>query len=287
MNTTTPAMGTVTPGLPAAQYHAHDSVSNSMLSAMAKSPAHCYGLHLDPQRPPNEPTAAMAAGTLAHTAILEPDELPLRYVAKPAGMSFAEKEGKAWRASQPPYLRIVSQADMTTALAQREAVLRVPVLAQLLARGQAEASCFWTDRATGLACRARPDWLHYTGPTRVTVVDVKTISELTPDAVAKAIAKYGYHRQQAHYSAGVRACGLEIDEFVFAFVSGSWPFVAAAYVLDDESRDQGVDEVAELMQRYAHCKRTNTWPAFGDGYQLTSLPAWAKRSNEVEVSFAN
>jgi hypothetical protein len=46
---------------------------------------------------------------------------------------------------------------------------------------------------------------------------------------------------------------------------------------------QGRDEVAELVERYAECERTGVWPAFGDGYQLTGLPTWAKRSNEIEL----
>lgn len=282
MNATLP-MGLVR-GMPAEVYHADpSSVSNTMLSAMAKSPAHCYALHLAPYRPKREPTDAMLAGTLAHTAILEPAALRQRYVEKPGGMRFSTKEGMAWRDAQT--LQIISRDDMDAAEAQRAAVMRVTSLANLLSKGEAETSAFWLDKASGLRCRARPDWLHWTGPKRVVALDIKTISELTPEAVQRAIASYGYHRQQAHYSDGLQACGIEVEEFVFGFVSSSYPFLAAAYVLDDETAQQGRDEVAELRDRYANCLRMGEWPAFGDGYQLTSLPTWAKRSSEVEVSY--
>ena len=272
--------------MPAEQYHADaGSVSNTMLSDMAKSPAHCYALHMAPNRPKREVTDAMQAGTLAHMVVLEPARAKQAYVVKPPGMRFSTREGMAWRDAQT--LQIVSHDDMYAAEAQREAVMRVTALRDLLSDGDSEASAFWTDKSTGLRCRARPDHLAWTGPKRATVLDLKTISELTPQAVQRAIATYGYHRQQAHYSNGLRACGIEVEEFVFGFVSSSYPFLAVAYLLDDETRDQGEQEVAELMDQFVTCQRTNHWPAFGDGYQLTGLPAWAKRSSELEVSYVD
>ena len=267
--------------LDAAEYHADDSLSNTMLSAMNKSPAHCYALHLAPYRPKREPTDAMLAGTLAHVAVLEPDALRTRYVEKPPGMRFSTKEGMAWRDAQTA--QIVSRDDIEAAEAQRAAVRRVLALANLLKTGEAETSVFWIDPATGLRCRARPDWLHFAGPKRATVLDLKTISDLTPESVQRAIATYGYHRQAAHYTKGLQTVGIAVEEFVFGFVSASYPFLAVAYVLDDETAQQGRDEVEELTERFAECKRSGNWPAFGDGYQLTGLPRWAKRTSEVEI----
>lgn len=271
--------------MPAHEYHANSAVSNSMLSAMAKSPAHCYALHLAPGRPANASTPAMMAGTLAHCMILEPDEFPHRYVTKPADLSLATKDGKAFKASIPEGMELISEEQRDTAMAQRAAIMADPVLASLLSSGHAELSAFWQDKATGLQARCRPDWLHFTGPNRVRVLDIKTISDITLDAVSRSIASYGYHRQQAHYVAGLEACGLVVEEFVFGFVSSSYPVLALPYVLDDEAVAQGVEEVGELMARYAHCLRTNQWPLAGEGCQMVGLPRWAKRETEVEVGY--
>jgi hypothetical protein len=272
--------------IPADQYHADDSsVSNTMLSAMNKSPAHCYALHLAPDRPERVPTASMLAGTLAHTMILEPHAIGERYIAKPSGMDYRTAAGKAWRDSQTAL--IVDAEALSAADQQRIAVMRVKALANLLGSGRAEASAFWVDEATRMRCRARPDFMHFHGPKRATVVDIKTISDLTPEAVQRAISTYGYHRQEAHYTNGLRACGIEVEEFVFGFVSNSYPYLAAAFVLDDETKGQGRQEVAELLDLYATCHWSGNWPAFGDGYQLTGLPTWAKRNSEVEVSFVD
>jgi hypothetical protein len=273
--------------VPANKYHADPGVSNSMLSALAKSPAHCWGLYLDPMRPEVESTDSMKLGTLAHCAILEPDELLKRYVIKPEGTTFSTKVGKAWRDAVPAGLEIISGDDLERVKAQRAAVMRVGALADLLREGKSEVSVFAKDEATGLRIRCRTDWLHRTGSRRVKVLDIKTISDLTHDSVMRAIGAYGYHRQQAHYTGVLEAAGWEIDEFVFGFVSSSYPYVAAAFVLDDDSVNQAHDEVAELLTQFSGCLRMNNWPAFGDGYQQTTLPKWLKRSNEIEVSYVS
>ncbi len=273
--------------IPATDYHADPGVSNSMLSAMNKTPAHCWAMYLDPERPANEQTAAMRAGSIMHTFVLEHDQVAARYAVKPDGMSFANKDGKAWRENVADGVEIISAEDATKANAQRAAIWRVPSLAKLLQHGFAESSCFWTDEATGLRCRARPDWIHPTGPKSCIVVDLKSIHDLTAESVQRAIAQYGYHRQQAHYRNGVTACGLLVEEFVFGFVSASFPYLAAAFVMDDESAGQGQEEVAELLAKFKGCVDVGYWPAFGGGYAPTSLPLWARRSQELEVSFAN
>jgi hypothetical protein len=265
------------------KYHADPGVSNSMLSAMAKSPAHCWGLHLDPMRPEAEPTDAMKGGTLTHCGILEPDELLKRYVIRPEGMTFATKEGKAWRDAQPTDIGIITGADLERVKSQRAAVMGVKALADILATGRPEASAFAIDKNTGLRVRCRPDWMQRTAPKCARVLDVKTISDLTYETVMRAIGAYGYHRQQAHYTNVLEAAGWQIEEFVFGFVSSSYPYVAAAFVLDDESVGQAHEEVSELLDRFANCQHNNQWPAFGDGYQLTGLPKWAKRSSEIEI----
>lgn len=273
--------------VPAATYHSDPGVSNSMLSAMAKSPAHCWALYLDPMRPEAEPTAAMRGGTMTHCAILEPGELLKRYTVKPEGLNFSTKEGKEWRDKVPAGIEIITGDDLERVKAQHAAVMGVKALADILANGRSEVSAFAVDKATGLRVRCRPDWMHRTGPKRVKVLDIKTISDLTHESVMRAIGAYGYHRQQAHYTNVLEAAGWEVDEFVFGFVSSTFPYIAAAFVLDDESVNQAHDEVSELLDRFATCKRNNHWPALGDGYQLTSLPKWAKRSNEIEVSYVS
>jgi exodeoxyribonuclease VIII len=273
-------------GLDADEYHnggIENEISNTMLTHMAKSPRHCYALHYADERPRQFSTPAMFAGTLAHCMILEPHTVLNRYAVKPENYDGRTVAGKTWLASLAPNMKIVSEQQLQTAHAQRNAVLAVPELAHLFSSGHAEVSVFWRDEKTGQHCRCRPDWIHTRSNGHVICIDLKTAVDVSPDGFAKSIATYGYHRQLAHYVAGLDANGIIVDEFVFAAVSNAYPFIAVPYVLDIEASLQGWEEVAELLALHAECMKTGIWPAYGSGRQYISLPKWASRSNEIEV----
>lgn len=271
--------------IPAHEYHASPGLSNSMLSDLAKSPAHFWAWHLNPNRPAKVPTAAMRAGTMLHRLVLEPEAFGSQYIVRPGGLDLRTKAGKEWQDSIAQHVEVLSSDQMEIAERQRNALMAEPVIAEALSTGLSERSCYWTDSSTGALCRARPDHVRFTGGNRVTVVDLKSTSDVMQDEFAKSIARFGYHRQAAHYIAGLSACGYKIDEFIFATVTSSYPFIAAAYVLDDESLLQGQEEVHELLTLHAGCTRLDLWRAFGSGVQLIGLPKWARRESEIEVAY--
>ena len=92
-----------------ADYHADPAISASHLKAVMQSPYHYWSRFLDPQRPTAEPTSAMRLGSLAHCAVLEPDELSKRYAIAPDRRSNA---GKAAAAEKRAYI----QAEWDTAV---------------------------------------------------------------------------------------------------------------------------------------------------------------------------
>ena len=268
-----------------ADYHSMPGVSNSMLSAMAKSPAHCYALYLDPHRPASTQTPAMAAGTLAHCMVLEPGMWPERYAIKPENHSGSTTAGKLWNEQNKAFIGITN-AQLSNALLQSNAVQCVNELAVLLERGKPELSVFWIDDATGLQCRCRPDWTHEHSDGTVTLVDLKTTTDPSIEGFSRAIATYGYHRQAWHYSRGYeRASGKRVSQFIFAAVSNAYPFVAAAYRMDDETEMQACEEVGELLALYAACKKSGDWPGYGHRVRGIGLPAWARRSTDLEIGY--
>jgi exodeoxyribonuclease VIII len=268
--------------MPASEYHAAPAISNSALNKLAQSPYHYWAHYIAEGRPVIEPTPAMRAGTLAHCAILEPDELQMRYVVRPADIDGRTKEGKAWLAEALLSRReVVTAAEMATAQAQRAAVLEVPELASLLGAGLAEQSIFWTDTATGVECKARPDWVHTLPDGRAILVDVKTTPDVAPDSFAKSVANFGYHRQAAFYTEGYRrATGVEVAAFIFAAVTNGYPYVAAAFLLHEDALERGTRECVALLRKYAECKETNTWPRPAEGVTVLNLPAWSKEITE-------
>lgn len=261
----------------AEHYHAADALSNSALSKMGISPFHYWSEFRASGRPKREPTPAMMAGTLAHCAVLEHDQLSERYVIQPEHLDMRTKDGKAWRAGLPQSAEVIKPEQLATAKAQRAAVLAVPELASVLAAGHAETSVFWTDATEGLRCKCRPDWVHMLANGRAILFDLKTTADASPREFARSVWTYGYHRQAAHYTAGFEAAtGIEVAAFLFGAVSSAYPFVAVPYLLDDDAMQRGREEVRRLLRLYAACCETDTWPAYGDGVQVLSLPAWAK-----------
>jgi hypothetical protein len=268
-----------------AAYHAADGLNNSTLSSLAKSPAHCYALHQAPGRPQRIATPAMMGGTLAHCAILEPHELAARYAVRPAVLDLRTKAGKEWVDCIPAGVDVITEDQRDNAEKQRAAVFNVSELAELLDNGAPELSAFWTDPATGILCKCRPDWMSPAGDGSVILLDVKTTTDADPKAFAKTVLQYGYHRQAAWYSNGYeRATGHQVLAFVFAVVTNSYPFLASACVLDEQFLALGADDCRELLDEYADCKQSGYWPAF-TGMNVVPAPAWALPSQELDVSY--
>ncbi len=293
MNAPDRALMGVIHDLPNEAYHAGPGVSNSVLSAMARSPAHCWAQHLDPNRPPSTVRAGQLEGTLAHCATLEPAEFPRRYVTIPANAPRRPTDAQ-WNAKKPSpdsleamdwwrdftarvgAAEVVSAELVRVAQAQAASVRRLPQIAELLSRGHPEVSAYWIDDATGLLCRCRPDWVHPVNDDSVILLDLKTYSDASPNEFARQVARKGYHRQAAWYSDGYeRASGKKVLGFVFVAVETEHPFAACAHMLDDPGLDKGRELNRALLDRFAECQRTNSWPAYGDDIQLITLPRWA------------
>ena len=276
-------------GMPNGDYHAMDALGSSTLKRMAQSPFHAFKLGIDPARPVIPPTAAMAAGTLAHCAILEPDKLEERYTVRPAGIDGRTREGKAWILDNTHFgCEFVTEEQMQTAMRQAAAVRQLPEVVSLLdGEGASEVSAFWTRDVihadTGeleqIQCKCRPDRVCETEDGQaVVLLDVKTAKQADADGFARAIWNFRYDLQAAHYCDGFeKASGLMVLGMVFVVIESDYPHAAAAYILDDDAMTKARAEVSDLVGLYARCQRTNTWPGYPNTVQPISLPAWAHR----------
>lgn len=253
-------------------YHASPAISKSGLDDIARCPAAYYALHLDPDRPAEEPHDPH--GALAHCAILEPESFADRYVVGPD----VNRNTKVWHAfvDANPSKLAIKPDEYHAAMAQAIAVRRIPDVAELLSAGRAEVSAFWTDEATGEACRCRPDWVHPVGNDAVILADVKTFGNASPQEFQRQAARMRYHVQDAWYTDGYAlASGLRVLAFVFIAVETSWPFLASATMLDEEGRDAGRTLYRRDLDTFHACRAANDWPAHGTEIHTISLPYWA------------
>lgn len=272
-------------GLEANKYHAESALSNSLMSDIKRSPAYAWAVNFEPGRPPRKNTPAMMAGTLTHCAILERVQFDERYTVQPHDLDMRTTAGKAWKSSASDSgITVIDGEQRQIAFDQRASVFAVPELESILTSGKPEVSVFWADESTGVKCKARPDWLHRRADGRAVILDIKTTREIEPEEFGRSVAKYGYHRQAAHYIAGLEAHGIDVAEFVFGVVSSVYPYQSYAAILDEDTLAQGREEVSELTAIYAECNRTGVWPGYS-GYQVVGLPAWARRSIEMEIGY--
>lgn len=245
-----------------ADYHAHPALGSSRLRELLKSPAH-FRANL------RRETEALALGSLVHTLVLEPHAFPERYLVVPK-IDGRTKEGKAAKAALADDPRIAVDGEvMAEASACATSIMGHRVYQQIR-DAQVEHTVFWTDKETGIECKARFDVL---GPL---LVDLKTTRDASPKGFQRAIATYGYHIQAAHYMAGAIANGMEPRGFLFACVETSAPYLAAGYLLGNPTLEQGERERREALLTYAQCLREDRWPGYNDDrIEVIDLPNWA------------
>jgi exodeoxyribonuclease VIII len=261
-----------------ADYHRHSAVSKSHLDQIAKSPLHYWARYLDPNRVTPEPTAAMAIGSAVHTHVLELDQWDARYVTAPEGINRRTNAGKAeWEAFEVASTgrTVLAKADAELVMRMGHSVFAHPAAAMLLAMpGKAETTHMWTDQATGLRCKCRPDWLTDDGSL---IVDLKTTEDASPMGFRKSIANWRYHVQASWYLDGLEhATGKRPDQFIFLCVEKKPPFACAVYAADAEMIQIGAEAAARDLDVLATCRAAGAWPGYSDQVEMISLPPWMR-----------
>jgi hypothetical protein len=266
------------PAMNNTDYHAHAAISKSHLDQVAKSPLHYWARYLDPNRVVPEPTPAMAIGSAVHTHVLELDQWDARYVSAPDGIDRRTKAGKAeWEAftAAATGRTVLPKADADLVMRMAQSVFSHPAAAMLLALpGKAETTHMWTDAATGLQCKCRPDWLTDDGRL---LVDLKTTEDASARGFAKSIAQWRYHVQASWYLDGIeQATGTRPEQFLFLCVEKKAPYAVAVYAADAEMIAAGAQAAARDLDVLATCKAAGAWPGYSDQIEPISLPPWMR-----------
>lgn len=271
-----------------AAYHADTSAtSHSMLETFRRSPALYDALYVSKRLAKPEPTPSMMLGSAVHCLALEPDKWPLEYAVAPK-VDRRTKDGKlAWEC-------FCLEAE-GKAVIDQDTACKVDRIASSLGRSEIFASlmdmpgrvieeaAYWTDDATELALKMKPDLYCPAGATDFALcVDLKTASDPSPDAFARQAANLGYHRQAAFYLDGCRhVCDDDTPvKFLFIVVGNDEPYDVWPYLMGEEWIDVGNVENWQALARLKQCFETGVWLA-PEQTQLTALPmpAWLGRRN--------
>lgn len=252
------------------QYHKSDAVSKSHLDVISKSGLH-YKAHYIDKVIERVQTPAFIEGSLVHSMVLEPENTVNEFVLTPDINKKTKAGKKEFEAFEEEHKgkQIVTSEMWMKALAMSQSVRVHSEAGRLLSDGVAESSHFWTDKKTGLECKARPDWLRNDG----VIVDLKTTLDASPAGFAKSVANFRYHVQDYWYKKGVDA-----DKFVFVCVEKNPPYAVAVYELDPEAVKVGGLLAERDFRQIAEGRENGIWCGF-DGIKSLSLPNWAKNVN--------
>lgn len=242
-----------------AEYHAHPAMSNSRLKRFIDCPR--------TMDEPYEETDAMAWGTMVHTLLLEPDQLPARYAIKPADAP-KKPDARQRNAKKPSQdtldaiawwdnfnasvgdRRVITADDMANLQALEERIAADPIAQPLLAElGMVEASFFWHDAETDIPMRCRPDAWRQDN----IMMDVKTCANCDSHKFGTAALELGYDRQAAMYCDGVeRTTGKRPDAFIFIAIEGKerGKFYVQCHSVEADVLEAGRKRYREALQAY-------------------------------------
>lgn len=274
-----------------AEYLALRAISNSGLSRAKKSLRHYR------EAVQKETTPAMRLGSLVHCGRLEPLAVAERYVVMP---EFEYDEANRTKGGEIPssprstgyykdkvkdFQRVNADKEVVTREEYDKMLGMVKSIAAderasawLNTSGFVEVSIVWIDEESGLTCKARID---HAAKDFSRISDLKTSGNA--QKFANAIADWGYHRQMAHYSNGVKSLGLhESPECCLIAVESESPFCTRSAPMHEEDLVVGRQEVQRLLLDICEARQTNEWPGYTSP-DYWRLPSWYDAGDEIEV----
>ena len=275
-------------------YHAHEAIGASMIETFRHSRREYHARYIAKTEPPKE-SPAMAFGTLVHLLVLEPELAESRIAdpfpdVAPDGKKWLRRKGsdhEKWWQEELDKREGMLQCDAEDLQRARDCVAAIKdnekAAAFFARKGKPEYSIFWTDAASGLACKCRVDWMSSVA------VDLKTTRDATPAEYAKQLVQLGYARKKAHYEAGLRALfGDKAPPFIHIAVESVAPHRVANYELDDRDKEGyslGEGQRRTLLHWIAKCMESGDWREPWERKPITlQLPSWAFHEDSYQFS---
>lgn len=276
----------VYPGVSFDDYARWDAANHSILRHFKKTAAHV----LWEMTHQNESTTFQEMGHLIHFAVLEPERFKLEgpvvapdvdrrtTLGKATWAQFlAENEGRA----------VVKEGDMEVLRGIQANVMLHPTAREALyGAGASELSIVWDDADTGVRCKGRLDRFSEIGGWPF-IVDVKTMSKPpTTENFQISVNTYGYHEQAAFYLRGINTLSPAepgtARKFAWLVCETAPPYTVRMFECDEAALDIGAVQVDRYLAQLASCRKSGSWPSWGNGMDLAGLPPWAYKRFDLE-----
>jgi hypothetical protein len=258
-------------------YHADkNSISRSSLRDFHRNPYYYWAMHLNPNRPIQQPTDAMILGEAFHTFILEPHIFDNSYAVEPAKVFLKDvgREQYDYYKSQCEELansnkKIISHEDLQTLTNMSISLSRDSRFTELLTNSEIEKSLFWEDKGSGLIVKARPDVLQEN-----MIIDLKTIADASAHSFQRSMIDGWYHVQGAMIRDAIRTLeNRDISNVINICIEKKYPYCVGIYIIDEVALDYGEKLYKNILLDMKSCILNNN---FSD-YEIKTigLPAWA------------
>lgn len=266
-----------------AEYRAHPALNFSTIKHGLRSLAHMQHARTAQQ----EETPSMRLGTALHVAALQRSRWS-ELVAVAPDVDKRTKAGKdEWAAfvAESAGKTVITTEQEAEVKAMYRALMTHPKASALLkSKGDRETVSLWTDKQTGLVCKAKID-LYLSGGL---ALDLKTTTDASIEAFSSTIYKYSYHMQAAFYSDGYRVNDGASTPFIWIAIENTAPYAVAVYTPDTPTIQRGRDAYRRVLDAYAKavaggCETSGYWPCYSPDIEPISLPAWAMKRETPRV----
>jgi len=266
-------------------YLASKRASHHKLRTLAERGARAYYIAHEQRLWSADDTRAYQTGRAMEDALQRPQEYASKYIAKPAGMSFVTKEGKAWRSDQEAMGRSIVDGEDARAIESLIGTLECcPIAQALMADATPQATVYHEDAVRGRwsipGIQSRPDWLSLEGSAasewRPYALDLKTTATLGQLCSGRSIIKYGYHRQAAMVRLALEYEGVDVSAFRYLLLGAEkafphrWRVVEIPQTLIDAGERWCVAQLDALAVHY----ETGEWPLVPSEITVADVPAW-------------
>jgi len=156
-----------------------------------------------------------------------------------------------------------------------------PYIRRLIDNTEYQVSLFWTDEATGLNLKTRPDVCKRK---KNVLVNIKTIDDGSPDAFSRDLVKWDYPMQACIEMLGSLKTGLmeTVDNYLWLVCEKKPPYNATIYEFDKVDIAECMDMLHFTLHKIAKAKEEDIWPGYGGlsdnpyGILTARIPAWYK-----------
>lgn len=228
----------------------------------------------NPDKDPEKETDALVFGKLCHCLLLEPDKVKDEYVVVDFGASRTNKKYEQAKQDYPGKI-IVSPKEVDHAARMITNVKEHKLASLILDGATAEMPFIWTDKETGMPCKAKLDAIKRT-KSGLVVIDYKTSSSI--EDVLNYGQKSQYAIQAEFYKEAVKAkYGENPCEFVFIIQSnkeGEEDVVCVANI-DIETQDVArtlmrsyIEQIKNKIDEWEKTKDKNIWAAYPEREQI-------------------